>query len=43
MGITGIGIAGIITNLSVLSFNLMYSYFDDDVRKAIIWPDQSCF
>ena len=43
MGITGIGVAGIITNLSVLSFNLIYSYFDDDVRQAIIWPDKSCF
>ena len=42
MGITGIGIAGIITNLSVLVYNLVYSFYEDDVRQALIWPDKRC-
>ncbi len=32
MGITGIGIAGIITNLSVFVYNLVYSFYEVDVR-----------
>ena len=40
MGIKGIGIAGIITNLSVLIYNLVYSFYEDDVRQALIWPDK---
>lgn len=32
MGITGIGIAGIVTNASVFTYNLVYSFYEDDVR-----------
>jgi len=32
MGITGIGIAGIITNFSVLVYYLVYSFYEDDAR-----------
>lgn len=39
-GIIGTGIAGVITNFTVLVFNLIYSYIMQDIRPANVWPDR---
>jgi len=43
LGITGIGIAGIITDLSVFLYNVAYSYNLRAIRSALFWPDSRCF
>ena len=43
LGITGTGIAGVITNFTCLVFNLIYSSILKDIRPAIIFPDHRTF
>lgn len=43
LGIIGIGIAGVITDLSVLLYNIIYSYKLKAIRPALFWPDSRCF
>lgn len=43
LGVIGIGIAGIITDLSVLLYNIAYSYHLKELRKALFWPDMRSF
>lgn len=41
-GIIGIGIAGVITDLSVLLQNIGYHYYLQDLRPSFFWPDRRC-
>ena len=43
LGIVGVGIAGIITDFSVLMYNMLYSYCDSRVRPAVFLPDKQSF
>jgi Na+-driven multidrug efflux pump len=43
LGITGTGIAGVITNFTCLVFNLIYSSILKDIRSAIFFPDHRTF
>ena len=43
LGIVGIGFAGVITDLSVLLYNIAYSYCLVEIREALFWPDRRCF
>ena len=42
MGVAGTGIAGVITNLTVLTFNCGYTYKIIEIREAVFLPDKSC-
>jgi Na+-driven multidrug efflux pump len=41
--IVGTGIAGVITNFTILFFNILYSNCLRDIKPAIIWPDARTF
>ena len=43
MGIQGVGVAGIITDLSVYLFLLAYSNLNSDVKACCFWPDKRMF
>ena len=43
LGIVGIGIAGVITDLSVLLYNIAYPYHLEELRPALFWPGGRCF
>lgn len=43
LGITGIGLTGIITNGAVLFSNITYSSYLENVREAIMLPDWRVF
>ena len=42
-GIVGTGIAGVITNFSILAFNVIYSYCLPDIKEAIFLPDKRSY
>ena len=42
-GIFGTGVAGVITNLTCLTFNLVYTYNIPEIRPAVFFPDNSSF
>ena len=43
LGITGVGIAGIITDFSVYAFMMAYSLLNEDVKECCFWPDSRMF
>lgn len=42
-GIFGTGVAGVITNLTNFSFNLLYTYLIDDISDGVFMPDARSF
>jgi len=43
LSILGVGIAGVLTNFVVLAFNFIYTFWLDDLKEAVFWPDGRCF
>ena len=43
LGITGTGIAGLITNFSILLFNMIYTSWLPDIREAVFMPDKRSY
>ena len=42
-GVFGTGVAGVITNLTVLTFNVVYTYNVEEIRPAVFLPDKRSF
>ena len=43
LGIVGTGISMVIANFTVLTINLAYTYWLDDIKEAVFWPDSRSY
>lgn len=43
LGITGTGIAGLITNFSILLFNMIYTSWLPEIKDAVFMPDKRSY